>query len=177
VPTRSNRSAVGARLTITAGGRTQTQAVHVAPGHQCPQVPYELHFGLGDASVVDRIVVDWPNRDRTTTELTDVPVDQLVTVYEVCDEPISTDLIYGRRDGSDLVWSWGQFAAPPSQAWNIYRDAQPSTDTWGGPWAENQLDADPEPGIQFRDAGGADEPGSFFYLVTGTTGCEETPLR
>ena len=174
---RSNRSAVGARVEITAGGRTQTQAVHVAPGHQCPQVPYELHFGLGTADTVDRLVVHWPNADRTTTELLDVPADQLLTIYEVCDDPVPVDLIYGRRDGADLVWSWAQRLVPASQSWNVYRAAGPEPAAWSAPWRENQLDADPGPGIQFRDEGGADEPGSYYYLVTGTTGCAETPLR
>ena len=42
---------------------------------------------------------------------------------------------------------------------------------------ERVTDSDPAPGVQFRDAGGADEPGTFFYLVTGVTDCGETPLR
>jgi enediyne biosynthesis protein E4 len=59
VGTRSNRSAIGGRVQLTAGGHTQTQEVR-SGGSYLSQSDLRLHFGLGDASTVDRIEIRWP---------------------------------------------------------------------------------------------------------------------
>ena len=58
--TRSNRSAIGARCTIEAGGRHQTAAV-VSGGSYFSQNSLTLYYGLGKSQKVDRIEVRWPN--------------------------------------------------------------------------------------------------------------------
>ena len=57
--TRSNRSAIGARCTIEAGGRKQFADV-MSGGSYFSQNSLTLYFGLGDATAVDRIEVRWP---------------------------------------------------------------------------------------------------------------------
>src|SRR5439155_18847710 len=57
--TRSNRSAIGARCTIEAGGRKQIADV-VSGGSYYSQSALTLHFGLGKADKIDRIEVNWP---------------------------------------------------------------------------------------------------------------------
>lgn len=52
--------ALGARVTLTAGGVEQHDVVQVVEGFQT-QVPLELHFGLADAEVVDGLRVTWPS--------------------------------------------------------------------------------------------------------------------
>jgi hypothetical protein len=59
VGTRSNRSAIGARCTIEAGGRKQIAEV-VSGGSYFSQNSLALYFGLGGAESVDRIEVRWP---------------------------------------------------------------------------------------------------------------------
>ena len=57
--TRSNRSAIGARCTIEAGGRKQMAEV-VSGGSYFSQNSLTLYFGLGNSEKVDRIEVRWP---------------------------------------------------------------------------------------------------------------------
>ena len=75
----SNRDAVGARVTVTAAGRTQLREQgggmhHFAQDHQ------RLHFGLGANRRVQRLEVRWPS--GLTQILTDLPADQVLRVTE-----------------------------------------------------------------------------------------------
>lgn len=58
--TKSNRSAIGARVTVDAGGRKQIDEVR-AGGSYYSQHELPLHFGLGSSKVVDKVEVRWPN--------------------------------------------------------------------------------------------------------------------
>jgi hypothetical protein len=57
--TRSNRSAIGARCTIEAGGRRQMAEV-VSGGSYFSQNALTIYFGLGKSDKVDRVEVRWP---------------------------------------------------------------------------------------------------------------------
>jgi hypothetical protein len=57
--TRSNRSAIGARCTIEAGGRKRIAEV-VSGGSYFSQNSLTLYFGLGQSKQADRIEVRWP---------------------------------------------------------------------------------------------------------------------
>src|SRR6266850_2595537 len=60
VGTRSNRDAVGARIEVrTAAGR-QVRVVTAGSGYLSGQSLVQ-HFGLGNATAVDRISIDWPS--------------------------------------------------------------------------------------------------------------------
>lgn len=56
--TKTNRDGVGARVRVTAGGRTQVAEVHSGRGYQSHYGSI-LHFGLGEATQADRIEVRW----------------------------------------------------------------------------------------------------------------------
>jgi hypothetical protein len=56
----SNRDAVGAKVTITAGGRRQT-AWRFGGGSYASAGDPRLHFGLGPARMIDAIEVRWPS--------------------------------------------------------------------------------------------------------------------
>jgi hypothetical protein len=58
--TRSNRDAVGARVTITCGGRRRMSERTGGGSYQSASDP-RLHFGLGAARKVERIEVRWPS--------------------------------------------------------------------------------------------------------------------
>jgi hypothetical protein len=60
VGTRSNRSAIGARVRCLAGGVRQTQEVR-GGGSYASQNDLRVHFGIGAAQRVDRLEVRWPN--------------------------------------------------------------------------------------------------------------------
>jgi hypothetical protein len=57
--TTTNRDAVGARLTLTAGGVTHLRDVSAGWGHANTQKPRRLHVGLGTAAAIDSATVHW----------------------------------------------------------------------------------------------------------------------
>ena len=57
---RSNRDAIGARVTLTAGGRTQVKEVQTA-GSYLSASDKRLLFGLGAATHIDSLTVRWPD--------------------------------------------------------------------------------------------------------------------
>jgi len=60
IGTKSNRSGIGARVTITAGGIRQMDEVR-SGGSFLSQNDLRLHFGLGKATVIERAEVVWPS--------------------------------------------------------------------------------------------------------------------
>ncbi len=64
---KSNRSAIGARVELHWNGRVQAQEVSAATGFSA-QNQRRLHYGLGDARTVDRVVIQWPSGARQTIE-------------------------------------------------------------------------------------------------------------
>ncbi len=79
VGTASNRSAIGARVWITAGGTTLVREVR-GGGSYYSQNDLRVHAGLGAATRVDRVDVRWPNgRDEA---FRDVPIRKIVTLVE-----------------------------------------------------------------------------------------------
>jgi hypothetical protein len=76
---RSNRSGLGARVRVTAGGRTQIDEVR-SGGSYLSQNDLRLHFGLGAAEKMDRIEIEWPSGIPQT--LRDVPADRVVQIVE-----------------------------------------------------------------------------------------------
>lgn len=77
--TRVNRSAIGARVVLTAGGQTQKREVVATRGYLSgSELP--VTFGLGAATKVDRVEIHWPGRNVPVQVLTDVAVDRTHTV-------------------------------------------------------------------------------------------------
>jgi len=79
VGTRSNRSAIGARITVTAGGRRQIREVSGGRGTGC-QDSFVQHFGLGPRPASITVKVRWPSGNVQV--LNDVRPDQRIRVVE-----------------------------------------------------------------------------------------------
>jgi hypothetical protein len=79
VGTASNRDALGARVSVTAGGRTQVREVKSGSSY-LGQSDLRVHVGLGDAATVDRVDITWPS--GRTQRVEKPPVNQIVTVQE-----------------------------------------------------------------------------------------------
>ena len=79
VGTRSNRSAVGARLTLTAGAVKQVREVKAGSSY-LGQSDLRQHFGLAQATRVDRLEIRWPSGQ--VEALTNVAANQILTVTE-----------------------------------------------------------------------------------------------
>ena len=74
----SNRSAIGAQVAASYGGRKQVQAV-MAQSSYLSAGDRRLHFGLGQAASAS-LEIRWPNGGRE--RVADVPAGQLVVVRE-----------------------------------------------------------------------------------------------
>jgi hypothetical protein len=79
VGTASNRDGIGARVLLTAGGKTQTRWRVSTSGYLSSSDP-RLHFGLGDAARIDRITIRWPSGKVQTLE--GQRPNQVITVKE-----------------------------------------------------------------------------------------------
>jgi enediyne biosynthesis protein E4 len=58
--TRSNRDGIGARVSVRSGQRNQIDEVR-SGGSYLSQSDLSLHFGLGEAKLVDEVIVRWPS--------------------------------------------------------------------------------------------------------------------
>jgi hypothetical protein len=79
VGTTSNRSAFGARLRLTAGGRTRVRELTSGSSYLGQNDP-RVHVGLGDATTVDRLEIQWPS--GRTEVVPRVTVNHLVVIRE-----------------------------------------------------------------------------------------------
>ena len=79
----SNRSAIGARVKVKAAifGKTywQIREIHGVNGFRGSE-DLRVHFGLGDATVVDSLVILWPSKQITVEE--NIPVNQFLNIEE-----------------------------------------------------------------------------------------------
>ena len=79
VGTKSNRAAIGARVTIHAGGMTQFDEVR-GGGSYLSQNDLRLHFGLGSTNKIDLVEVRWPS--GKTESFKDVAADKIYAITE-----------------------------------------------------------------------------------------------
>jgi len=79
VGTKSNRSAVGARVRLTTGGMTQVREVKAGSSY-LGQNDLRVHVGLGKSAKIDRLEVRWPNGQNEVIE--GAAVNQILTVTE-----------------------------------------------------------------------------------------------
>jgi hypothetical protein len=77
--TKSNRSAIGARVTVEAGGRRQIDEV-MSGGSFYSQNDLALYFGLGSAAKVDRLEIRWPS--GALQEWKDVAANRKLAITE-----------------------------------------------------------------------------------------------
>ena len=94
--TKSNRDAVGARVAVTASGRTQV-SMRFGGGSYQSASDQRLHFGLGPARIVDRVEVTWPSGGRD------------------CYQGLGADAGYRLREGDPAPKPLAGFAAPAAK--------------------------------------------------------------
>ncbi len=99
------RSAHGAKIRVTSGGKVQTREHRFMVGTYSQQM-LPTHFGLGTATTIDEVRVIWPNGDETV--LNGVGIDQQITIAELADcsgslvATTSTDIVYCHGDTVEL---------------------------------------------------------------------------
>jgi enediyne biosynthesis protein E4 len=79
IGTKSNKAAIGARLTVKAGDLVQFSEVRGGASY-LSQNDLRLHFGLGANHKMTEVSIRWPNGETET--LHDLPADFIYTVVE-----------------------------------------------------------------------------------------------
>ena len=79
VGTKSNRDAVGAKVTVTAGGRRRSKR-RLGGTSYCSASDARLLFGLGASAKIDEVEVRWPSGQIST--LKNVRANQYLTIKE-----------------------------------------------------------------------------------------------
>ena len=79
IGTKSNRSGIGTRLTLTTGGRRQLREVQSGSSY-LTQNDLRAHFGLGAANRSERLEIRWPSGATEVVE--DLPANHVITVRE-----------------------------------------------------------------------------------------------
>jgi hypothetical protein len=77
--TRSNRSAIGARVRVVTGQHAQMEEV-ISGSSFLSQSDLRLHFGLGQAKAADLVEVTWPSGLKESFR--NLPANQLITLEE-----------------------------------------------------------------------------------------------
>ena len=77
--TKSNRLAIGARVTVKAGGVTQFSEVKGGSGY-ISQNDLRQHFGLGANATMEEVRVRWPNGESEVFQ--DIAADFIYTIVE-----------------------------------------------------------------------------------------------
>ena len=79
IGTKSNKAAIGARVTVTAGGMVQFNEVRGGSSY-LSQNDLRLHFGLGAATMMNSVEVSWPSGMKDVYN--DLPADFIYTLTE-----------------------------------------------------------------------------------------------
>ncbi len=90
-----NRFAVGAKVTLEAGGQTLYQELEPSRGFQS-SVDYVLTFGLGKVDTVRSVTVEWP--DGRTSKLANVAANRRLTVRQSEASPLGPLSLRERGD-------------------------------------------------------------------------------
>lgn len=83
IGTKSNRSAIGARIKVTITEKGEARSIYrwVNSGASFGANPLRQHIGIGTATLVDNLEVYWPTSE-TTQEFKNIPVGKLLEITE-----------------------------------------------------------------------------------------------
>ncbi|HEY7190817.1 MAG TPA: CRTAC1 family protein, partial [Vicinamibacterales bacterium] len=123
---RSNRSAIGARVELQWSGHVQVQEVASATGFSA-QNQHPLHFGLGAASAVDRVVIRWPS--GTTQTIEHPAVD---TRHHIKEPAEGSALVVPADPSAGWQYLWAR-SARPGPPWGSQRPHNSRNEPHGGP--------------------------------------------
>jgi enediyne biosynthesis protein E4 len=76
---KSNKAAIGARVTATTGGVAQISEVYAGSSY-LSQNDLRLHFGFGQKNIIDTVEVSWPSGKKDVIK--DLPTDFIYTIVE-----------------------------------------------------------------------------------------------
>ena len=84
-------SGIGSRVTIVVGNTKMIREIDGGGSSHLSQNSTIAHFGLGNAKIVDSVIVTWIGGKKQL--LTDQPINQLLTITEKEDENENINII------------------------------------------------------------------------------------
>jgi len=111
----ANSAGVGARVALRTGATTQLRELHAGSNFES-QDPTEAHFGLGAATTVDELRIEWPN--GATTVATGVAADQWLRLTAPpangasCDGPAPANACTPARGSAKQACALEWYATP-----------------------------------------------------------------
>jgi hypothetical protein len=97
---KSNRDGIGARLRVTAGGKTQVREVKAGSSY-LSQNDLRAHVGVGRETIIDRVEIRWPGGG--TEVLRNLPVNNILTIVEGEGTTARTPFARGARVGERVT--------------------------------------------------------------------------
>jgi len=86
-----NKFAIGSKITITINDTKQYQELYTSRGF-ISSVQNIVNFGIGNATIIDEILIEWPNQKHT--KLTNVKPNQIISInQESATTPTNTNKI------------------------------------------------------------------------------------
>lgn len=76
---KSNRSAIGAHVSITAGGKKRVAEVRSGSGYQSAN-DLRLYFGLGTHAIIDELEISWPS--GINQQFDEIDIDRFISITE-----------------------------------------------------------------------------------------------
>ena len=92
-----NTYGIGAKVQVTTEHGTQLRQLG-GSNNYASHNPHEVHFGLGSASKAD-ILVEWPDREHSVTELRSVDANQVLTIAQPGESGLRLSVRFGDGDG------------------------------------------------------------------------------
>jgi len=100
VGVKSNRDAIGARVTVQTSHMTQVAEVH-GGGSYLSSNDERLHVGLANESIIDKVTIRWPS--GATEQLTNLAADVLYTIVEGQGTKITVNLPFPEPRATDTA--------------------------------------------------------------------------
>lgn len=103
---------IGARVTVRTGSEQRVRIMDCGASYLGTS-EFSAHFGLGDATMAEQLVVLWPN--GTTTTLTDIALNRTVTISPDgvrCTSDLDHSGEIGGADLALVLGNWGAIGVP-----------------------------------------------------------------
>jgi len=154
VGTKSNRSAIGAKIRLKANlrGKDVLQYREIGTGNCFGQNDLRAHFGLADAAQAESIEIEWPSGTKQT--LNNVAGKQILTITEPSDQP---RLSFGAAKTLQLV------GVPQAAYWI---ESSEDLQTWSDrPDLAVKIDDSGKATISILDGASGSVPAKAFFRV------------
>lgn len=124
--TSSNKVGIGAWLELTANSKKQYRQITAGKGYRS-QDDLTQHFGLGDATIVNSLKIEWPS--GIVQILTNISANQTLTVTESRRLPAAPQNLRATAGDKQITLSWNANTEADFLRYRIYGGTTPNPTT------------------------------------------------